>query len=109
MHYHNLINREEVRLKVCELIKALLEEPISSNEIDVSLSLIINESSKAIEFVAILEDEFNIEFEDDEIDMTFFTNFEILVDRIMNHTSSPQRKTVLPIKGEGNVKTLHQN
>ncbi|MCD7963758.1 MAG: phosphopantetheine-binding protein [Rikenellaceae bacterium] len=46
---------------------------------------IISDSVKALQFVVLLEEEFEIEFDDDEIDFDFFSKTEQLVDCIFNH------------------------
>lgn len=46
------------------------------------LMIILSESIQALSLVASLEDEFNIEFDDDEIDVEFFTSKEIIAQRI---------------------------
>jgi acyl carrier protein len=47
------------------------------------LKIILSESSQALNFVVTIEDEFDIEFEDDDIDIHFFSS----IDNIVNLTS----------------------
>lgn len=44
------------------------------------LKIILSESSQALNFVVTIEDEFDIEFEDDEIDIHFFSSIDNIVD-----------------------------
>lgn len=44
------------------------------------LKIIISESSQALNFVVTIEDEFDIEFDDDEIDIHFFSSIDNIVD-----------------------------
>jgi acyl carrier protein len=49
------------------------------------LQIILSESSLALEFVTALEFEFDIEFDDEEIDLSFFTNFQHIQHLINKH------------------------
>ena len=42
------------------------------NKINEILYQVVSESSQAIRFITIIEDEFNIELDDDDIDIAFF-------------------------------------
>lgn len=53
------------------------------HDYDNLLKIILSESSQALNFVVTIEDEFDIEFEDDEIDIHFFSS----IDTIVNLTS----------------------
>lgn len=53
------------------------------------LHILLSESSQALELVTTIEDEFEIEFEDDEVDLAFFTSFELIVERIRGHLGHP--------------------
>jgi acyl carrier protein len=53
---------------------------------DKLLKIILSESSQALNFVVTIEDEFDIEFEDDDIDVHFFSS----IDNIVNLTSLRQ-------------------
>jgi acyl carrier protein len=46
------------------------------------LQIIISESSQALALVLTIEDEFDIELDDDDIDLTFFTDFEVMQQRV---------------------------
>lgn len=51
---------------------------------------IISDSAKATQFIVLLEEEFEIEFDDDEIDFEFFTDPEKIVVSIVNHLKNAQ-------------------
>ncbi|MDR0606589.1 MAG: hypothetical protein LBG80_20150 [Bacteroidales bacterium] len=55
------------------------------SEVDDLLYLIISESLLAITFISIIEEEFDIEFDDDDIDIEFFGSFDEIVLRIKNY------------------------
>lgn len=46
------------------------------------LQVILHDSIQALYFVTTLEEEFHIEFEDDEVDSFFFSDFEYLIKKI---------------------------
>lgn len=77
--------REEIRERVFDIGLNVLNQEnkqISESEL---LSSILNESRKAITFVSLIEDEFEIEFEDDEIDSDFFYSIDNILNCIENH------------------------
>ncbi|MGI9581035.1 hypothetical protein ACR1PO_07455 [Chryseobacterium sp. RRHN12] len=49
------------------------------------LQLLTSESMLALVFISSLEDEFSIEFEDDELDVNFFSSPEIVENIIKKH------------------------
>jgi len=49
------------------------------------LQLLTSESMLALVFISSLEDEFSIEFEDDELDVNFFSSPEIVENIIKRH------------------------
>jgi len=55
---------------------------------DEKLQMLTSESMIALIFVTSLEDEFCIEFNDDEVDLTFFSSISSVVDKIENHLLS---------------------
>jgi acyl carrier protein len=63
-----------------------------SAELDLSyddkLQVILSESIQALAFVTTIEDEFDIEFDDDEIDMEFFMSVSTILRRIQGHLES---------------------
>jgi acyl carrier protein len=62
--------------------KEIFTENMSPGE---SLQLLPTESMLALVFVASIEDEFSIEFDDDEVDITFFESIDTVVSRIEGH------------------------
>jgi|GEM_PF-3320813 len=57
------------------------------NEFNV-LQRIISESTQAIQFVSLIEEEFEIEFDDDEINLDFFSSLNTIETLIKRHTVS---------------------
>jgi len=49
------------------------------------LQVILGESLQALSFVTTLEDEFGIQFEDEEIDIDFFMSYATALERIKLH------------------------
>ncbi|MGR3856207.1 MULTISPECIES: hypothetical protein [Chryseobacterium] len=49
------------------------------------LQLLTSESMLALVFISSLEDEFSIEFEDDELDVNFFSSTELVENIIKKH------------------------
>lgn len=62
--------------------KEIFTENMSPGE---SLQLLPTESMLAMVFVTSLEDEFSIEFDDDEVDISFFESIDTVVSRIKGH------------------------
>lgn len=81
-----MLERESIYKRVVEIAYGFLSEdeevPNDENRV---LHVILSESSQALEFVCSLEDEFEIEFNDDEIDLDFFSDFERLTDCVISH------------------------
>lgn len=82
-----MYSREIIKSKIYGIAQTLLKEAASdSKQVDDKLlHVILSESSQALEFVCIVEDEFGIEFDDDEIDLDFFSSFDQIVHCIANH------------------------
>lgn len=53
--------------------------------VDTKLQLLTSESMLALIFITSIEDEFGIEFEDDEVDMTFFNSIEGVAQKIQKY------------------------
>ncbi|WP_313002678.1 hypothetical protein [Chryseobacterium gleum] len=49
------------------------------------LQMLISESLIALQITCALEDEFEIEFEDDEVDYDFFSSIDSIVKTVQNH------------------------
>jgi len=79
--------RNKIKFKIYGIAKNLLNENDGDLDKydDKLLHIILSESSQALEFVCIVEDEFNIEFDDDEVDIDFFSSFDRIVFCIINH------------------------
>ncbi|MCD7964124.1 MAG: phosphopantetheine-binding protein [Rikenellaceae bacterium] len=72
--------KKQIRQYACQIVER------DENEIDDNvLSLILSDSVIALEFVCLLEDEFEIEFDDDEIDLDFFSNFTNISQLVEKH------------------------
>ncbi len=56
------------------------------------LQIILSESSQALALVLTVEDEFDIELSDDEVDLTFFTDFERMLDRVENRVRAKHKR-----------------
>ena len=52
-----------------------------------ALHVILSESIQATNYVILIEDEFEIEFEDEEIDMDFFLSIERIAKLVQHHLS----------------------
>ncbi|MBB6499060.1 hypothetical protein [Pedobacter cryoconitis] len=83
-------------MKTRDKILTILNEVIDSdyselNKLEISddekLRAITSESMVALIFVTTLEDEFSIEFNDDEIDITFFNSIDYLAETVDSHLS----------------------
>ncbi|RKY68033.1 MAG: hypothetical protein DRQ02_05460 [Candidatus Latescibacterota bacterium] len=49
------------------------------------LHIILSDSIQAVNFVALIENEFEIEFDDEEIDLDFFLSFDRIAQLIKGH------------------------
>jgi acyl carrier protein len=76
------MNDIEIKVHLIEIAKNILKV---DSEVDDLLYLIISESLLAITFISIIEEEFDIEFDDDDIDIEFFGSFDEIVLRIKNY------------------------
>jgi acyl carrier protein len=50
--------------------------------IDDKLNVLISESSQALVLITTIEDEFDVELDDDDIDLEFFTDVNVMTARI---------------------------
>lgn len=76
------IKTKEILYSITEEYNDIFPKNVTDDE---KLQMLTSESMLALEFVTSLEDEFSIEFEDEEIDIEFFTNIEKVVSRINFH------------------------
>jgi acyl carrier protein len=80
--------RNEIIEKLDDIIDQVVNgvfpatDDLSSSE---KLGIILGESLQSMYFVTTVEDEFNIVFDDDEIDLSFFQNVESIADKIECH------------------------
>lgn len=81
-------DREELKRQIWELACGLVREDPDRPVDDKLLHVILSESSQALEFVCILEDEYEVEFDDDEIDLDFFRGFDTIAERLSRHIES---------------------
>jgi acyl carrier protein len=82
---NEVCDRNYIQKQVYIIANHFLEENCEwAADRDRLLHIILSESSQALEFVCSLEDEFDIEFEDDEIDIDFFSSFNTITARIIN-------------------------
>ena len=67
--------------KIIEIISTFTEETNLSeiNQIDKALHLIMSHSQQVILFISSIEDEFDIEFDDEEVHLDNFLNFTNLI------------------------------
>jgi acyl carrier protein len=80
-----MTNKESIIKKINQLaFEVLNSQPELQIQEKELLYLIISDSAKAIEFVNIIEDEFEIEFDDDDIGLDFFSSFENISSIIIN-------------------------
>lgn len=77
----------EIKNKILVIVDQLINaqpELYSSDTmlIDDKLNVLISESSQALAFITTIEDEFDVELDDDDIDLEFFTNVDVMTARI---------------------------
>ena len=70
---------ETVSSILVELVGLSIEKSFTNQELNDFLFKLMSNSTKAIQFVSIIEDEFDIEFDDDEIDSDFFYSLNNIV------------------------------
>ena len=86
MHLQRNQSSEILKVKVYDIAKNILNDNIDAQIVDDKLlHVILSESSQALEFVCTIEDEFDIEFDDDEVDIDFFSSFDQIVSCLLNH------------------------
>jgi acyl carrier protein len=75
----------EQRIQLLEIIDSIIKNALESTAEDYekkALQMILSDSTQAANFVAIIEDEFNIEFDDDDINLNFFSNLDQIIELI---------------------------
>jgi len=80
---------EIITTKLHQIIDEILQN-IPNLPIDISydakLSIILSESNQALELITSIEDEFDFDFDDEEINIDLFENIDMLIASISNHT-----------------------
>lgn len=83
------INKKEIETKVLAIMNDVLTNgsDIEVNELSIQdkLNIIISESRQALELITTIEDEFDIELDDDDVDLDFFTDIELMTSRILKN------------------------
>jgi acyl carrier protein len=80
-----------LREQIAEIAYSILGFGVDTiNEKDVNnerklLHLIISDSNKALQLVTLIEDEFNIEFDDEDVDLEFFQSFDSILERLKKY------------------------
>ena len=88
MHLPKNLSSEILKGRIINIAKILLNDESNSLVVDNKLlHVILSESSQALEFVCTIEDEFDIEFDDDEVDIDFFSSFDHVVTCLSKHLS----------------------
>lgn len=83
---------------VTSLIDSFMENSISKDELtawttEQKLRLIITDSVQAINFIILLEEEFDVEIDDDDISLEFFDSLDAVADAIWKvATDNSERK-----------------
>lgn len=87
------MEHEIIMSKLCDLTNDFLSKNLDLTNKNIArkaLHIILSESIQATNYVILIEDEFEIEFEDEEIDMDFFISLDhiasILKQHIINKT-----------------------
>lgn len=71
--------RGDIKKRLYELIETFGDQPLDSSvegEIRRMLHIILSESMQAMEFVIAIEEEFEIEFDDEDISIEFFLDLD---------------------------------
>jgi hypothetical protein len=80
----------DIKNKVIELLNDITENEykeifLGIESVNDKMQLLTSESMLALFFVTSIEDEFSIEFDDDEVDIDFFTDIDTIVNKIERH------------------------
>ena len=74
--------------KLCHLTNDFLGKDLNLRNENIArkaLHIILSESVQATNYVILIEDEFEVEFEDEEVDMDFFLSLDRIADLIGQH------------------------
>ena len=83
-----IMEREQIREKIEGLIDTIVVPIVSEGEglsPAEKLGIILSESLQALIFVTTVEDEFDIQLDDEEVDLQFFEDIDIIIDRVERH------------------------
>ncbi len=73
------------RMQLLEIIDSIINNALvkESEEYEkAALQMILSNSRQAANFVTIIEEEFNIEFDDDDINLDFFSSLDKIIELI---------------------------
>ncbi len=78
-----------IEQKVSEILGIITGENQLFNNLtdEEKIQMLPSESMLTLQFVTYLEEEFDIEFEDEELDISFFESFENITHAIRNHVN----------------------
>jgi acyl carrier protein len=80
---------EKERIQLLEIIDSIIRDVLVKETIEYekeALQMILSNSRQAATFVTIIEEEFNIEFDDDDINIDFFSSLDKITDLINLHS-----------------------
>ncbi|MDW5298895.1 MAG: hypothetical protein SA378_01975 [Sedimentibacter sp.] len=86
-------DKKEIRDELINILLSLFEKNDLKDKIsnqDDLIYLLSTDSTQAIVFLTLIEDEFQIEIEDDDIDMRLFSKIEYCVDVIQKYIKKNQ-------------------
>lgn len=72
----------EIKSRLNTIIDESIQEEDASLSLIDKLHIILSESIVALEYVTSIEEEFDVEFDDDDIDLAFFLDLEEVVLKI---------------------------
>jgi len=87
MNEQIFLNDEEINDRILIIVDQLINaqselKNLENLSLDDKLNIVISESSQALVFITTIEDEFDIELDDDDINLSFFTDVNIMIGRI---------------------------
>lgn len=84
------MKNNEIKNSLLEIAYTILGKEtvikIYKNDEKTILNAIVSVSANAILFVTLIEDEFEIEFDDDDINITFFSSFDYIINCITKYS-----------------------
>ena len=85
-----MLDRRSILNTLMPIVNSITRKCFTQEDLISSIPLyhIISDSSKAIQFVVLIEEEFEIELDDDEIDRYFFSNTNHIIDIIIKHITN---------------------